>query len=131
MATSFFGGAFYGGEFFKAGSTPPTTAGVGGGGKWRVTTRYWAPTPPPRKKKRVIDALIVSETRLKESVKVAETRGIDSDLLTHYLQQIEVLQTRLLAFALESQRNYDYITWKRKQAREEEEMFIILSALNG
>ena len=124
MATSFFNGAFFDGEFFSAptGVAAPST-GISGGGRYR----YFTPAPPPLrgKKKKQIDRIIEEEHRLKQALVEYETSGADVAVLEDISKRIREIQLMILRLALESELVAQYIEWKRRLEEDEDVRFIL------
>ena len=125
MATSFFGGSFFDGEFFSEDTSVSTQAPGAGGGRYK----YWTPLPPPLrgKKKRQIDRVIEQEARIQKAIVEYQTSGVDISVLNELGRKLRELQLIILRLGLESELAAQYIEWKRKE--EEEDIRFILSQL--
>ena len=125
MATSFFNGNFFGGEFFNAAVEAPAPAAGGGGARYR----YFTPIPPPLKgrAKRQVDRLVEQEARIKQALVKYETSGADIAVLDELARKLREIQLTILRLALESALVAQYIEWKRQQ--EDEDIAFIMTLL--
>lgn len=102
MATSFFGGAFFSGEFFNVATTTPTGGGGAGGvAKWpgrsSFTWEKWRRKEEQRLQ-REKDAAEKRVARLQRQIQKARlqlTKQVDLEAIKRLMLEIEAIQTRL------------------------------------